>query len=129
MPHRAQAPAPEGKTERRRENSKKDSGRRRTLAVLALAAAAVATLVLLGPIKRNLQASAELGAKQHELEAERAETRDLQMRREQANDIGFIMRQARRLGYVLAGEIPVIVVQEEAAQPDSPTEQRPPGSP
>ncbi len=86
--------------------------RRRRLAVLAVLALIVASLVLAGPLKRNLQASSELGARRQELEVEKEKTRELQERRDRALQADFIVRQARRLGYVLRGEIPVILVRE-----------------
>jgi|GEM_PF-3213038 len=87
-------------------------GRAGYFTLLAVLALAVVSLVLAGPVKRNLQASSELRARQQELEAERQETRELQERRDRALQTDFVIEQARRLGYVMRGEVPVIVVRE-----------------
>jgi hypothetical protein len=103
--------------------------RRIAVAMLVLMALAIVGYILSGPLLRNLDASAEIKAKQVEFEKEQAKTEDLLNRKAQANDIKFLEEEARRIGYVLPGEIPVIVVEDAPPQSTDGDPAQPPDSP
>jgi len=80
---------------------------------MLLAAVGLVTYLLLGPILRNMESRRNLVELENELEAERAETRELEGRKERAQSKEYVENEAREMNYVKPGEIPIVVLDDQ----------------